>query len=313
MIDKRSKIFLAGHSGMVGSSVLKLLKKKRYKNILIIKKEKLNLLDQNKVQLFLKKIKPKLVIIAAARAGGILANSKNKAKFIYENLQIQNNLIHSSYLAGVKNLIFLGSSCIYPGNIKKKINEEDLLSGNLERTNDSYAIAKIAGLMMCRDYSKNFKLNYKALMPTNLYGPGDNYDLNNSHFYPALLKKIYLAKIKKKKVITLWGSGSPKRELMYVDDLADAIIYFMNKNFKEAYLNIGTGIDHNIKWYAKFISKKLNYRVKFKFDHKMPNGTKRKILNISKATRLGWKYKTSLDKGFELTLKDFLLKKKNFR
>ena len=312
MIDKRSKIFLAGHNGMVGSSVLKLLKKKRYKNIFVTKKNKLNLLDQKKVFAFLKKLKPKQVIIAAARAGGIFANSQYKAKFIYENLQIQSNLIHGSYLAGVKNLIFLGSSCIYPRNIKKKINEEDLLSSNLEITNDSYAIAKIAGLMMCRDYSKNFKLNFKALMPTNLYGPGDNYDANNSHFYPALLKKIYLAKIKKKKIITLWGSGSPKRELMYVDDLADAIIYFMNKKFKDNYLNIGTGVDHTIKWYAKFISKKLNYSVKFKFDRKMPNGTKRKILNVTKAKKLGWIYKTSLDKGFEPTFKDFLLKKKNF-
>ena len=305
MIDKRSKIFLAGHNGMVGSSVLKLLKKKRYKNIFVTKKNKLNLLDQKKVFAFLKKLKPKQVIIAAARAGGIFANSQYKAKFIYENLQIQSNLIHGSYLAGVKNLIFLGSSCIYPRNIKKKINEEDLLSSNLEITNDSYAIAKIAGLMMCRDYSKNFKLNFKALMPTNLYGPGDNYDVNNSHFYPALLKKIYLAKIKKKKIITLWGSGSPKRELMYVDDLSDAIIYFMNKDFKEPFLNIGTGKSYTIKWYTKFLMKKIGVNLKIKFDKSKPDGTPEKCLDISLAKKYGWKPKSDFHKGFDTTFKDY--------
>ena len=232
MIKKESKIFLAGHKGMVGLSILRNLKKRNYKNVIVKDKKNLDLLDQKKVYKFLKKIRPKIVIIAAARAGGIFANSSHKAKFIYENLQIQNNLIHGSYLAGIKNLIFLGSSCIYPGEIYRKIKEDDLLTGKLEKTNDAYAIAKIAGLIMCRDYSKNYNLNYKSLMPTNLYGPGDNYDTKNSHFFPALLKKIYLAKKLNKKKIVIWGSGNPKRELIYVDYLADAVIFFMTKKFK---------------------------------------------------------------------------------
>ena len=189
MIKKKSKIFLAGHNGMVGSSILRKLKYYKYKQVFTINKKRLNLLDQRQVYSYLKKIKPKIVIIAAARAGGIYANSKNKARFIYENIQIQNNLINGSYLAGIKNLIFLGSSCIYPKEISKPIKEENLMEGKLENTNDSYAIAKIAGLIMCRDYSNNYNLNYKSLMPTNLYGPGDNYDQLNSHFFPALIKK----------------------------------------------------------------------------------------------------------------------------
>ena len=208
-INKKSKLFIAGHNGLVGKAILKEAKNMGFTNIITIEKKKLDLMDQKRVFSYLKKIKPHGVIIAAAKVGGIMANSKYKANFIYDNLSIQNNLIHGSYLSGVKNLIFLGSSCIYPKITKLPIKESALLTGSLENTNEPYAIAKIAGLMMCRDYSKNFKLNFKALMPTNLYGPGDNYDANNSHFYPALLKKIYLAKIKKKKnnyFMGLWFS-----------------------------------------------------------------------------------------------------------
>ena len=193
--------------------------------------------------------------------------------------------------------------------MSKPINEDALLSGKLELTNDSYAISKIAGLTMCRDYSNNYKLNYKSLMPTNLYGPGDNYDSLNSHFFPALIKKIYNAKLKNKKKITLWGSGNPKRELMYVDDLADAVIYFMNKKFKEAYLNIGTGKDYSVKWYANFVSEKLNYKVFIDFDKSMPGGTKRKVLNTKLSQKYDWMPKISLNEGFKLTFKDFLRKK----
>ena len=309
MVKKTDKIFVAGHKGLIGSAILRKLKSYGYKRIITIDKKKLNLLDQKKVYKYLKRIKPKIVIIAAARAGGIYANSTNKAKFIFENLQIQNNLIHGSYLAGVKNLIFLGSSCVYPKDMSKPINEDALLSGKLELTNDSYAISKIAGLTMCRDYSNNYKLNYKSLMPTNLYGPGDNYDSLNSHFFPALIKKIYNAKLKNKKKITLWGSGNPKRELMYVDDLADAVIYFMNKKFKEAYLNIGTGKDYSVKWYANFVSEKLNYKVFIDFDKSMPGGTKRKVLNTKLSQKYDWMPKISLNEGFKLTFKDFLRKK----
>ncbi len=256
MLSKKSKIFIAGHKGMVGSSIHRKLKKIGYKNLLLVDKKKLNLLDQKKVHSFLIKNKPKLVIIAAAKVGGIVANSKYKDKFLYENLQIQNNLIHGSYLARIKNLIFLGSSCIYPRNCKQPMKEKYILTGKLEETNDSYAIAKIAGIHMCANYSKNYNLNYKSLMPPNMYGPGDNYDSQNSHFYPALMNKIIKAKKQNKKYVVLWGTGKAKRELMFVEDFADALIFFMNKDFKEPFLNIGTGKSYSIKWYAKFLMKK---------------------------------------------------------
>ena len=308
MLNKNSKIFLAGHLGMVGSAILKRLKLEKYKKLILIEKKKLDLLDQKKVFNFLKIKKPHVVIIAAARVGGILANTKNKANFIYENLQVQNNLIHGSYLAGVKNLIFLGSSCIYPKNINKPIPESLLLAGNLEETNDAYAIAKIAGLTMCKNYSENYKLNYKSLMPCNMYGPGDSYDLKNSHFFSALLKKIYLASKTRKKKVVIWGTGKPKRELLYVDDFADAVLFFLNNKIKHPFLNIGTGKDYTIKWYANFISKQLNTKIKFKFNNKMPDGIKRKVLNINLSKKYGWKAKTSLIEGFKLTFADFLSK-----
>ena len=238
MLNKESKIFVAGHNGMVGSSICRELKKKGYKKIITIEKKKLNLLNQEKVFKFLKKIKPKLTIIAAARVGGILANSKQKHQFIYENLQIQNNLIHGSYLAETKNLIFLGSSCIYPKNCKQPMKEDFILSGKLEETNDAYALAKLAGIKMCENYSKNYKLNYKSFMPPNMYGPGDNYNLLTSHFFSALIKKIHLAKKYNKKYIKVWGSGKPRRELLFVDDFAKAIVFFMNLKIKEPFLNM---------------------------------------------------------------------------
>ena len=238
MIKKKSKIFVAGHKGMVGNAIKQELINKEYKNLITVNKSDLNLLDQTKVFKFLKKNKPDLVIIAAARVGGVHANSKYKDKFIYENLQIQNNLIHGSYLAKIKNLIFLGSSCIYPKFAKQPMKEEYLLSGKLEETNDAYAIAKIAGIKMCEEYSKNKNLNYKSIMPPNLYGPGDSYDLDNSHFYSAILKKIYLAKKNKLNFIEVWGSGKPRRELMYVGDLADAVLFFLNRKIKQPFVNV---------------------------------------------------------------------------
>ena len=306
MLSKNSKIFLAGHRGMVGSAILRKLKLEKYKNLILIEKKKLDLLDQKKVYDFLKKKKPQVVIIAAARVGGILANYKNKAGFIYENLQVQNNLIHGSYLTGVKNLLFLGSSCIYPKNINKPISESMLLTGKLEETNDAYAIAKIAGLTMCKNYSENYKLNYKSLMPCNMYGPGDSYDLKKSHFFSALIKKIYLASKTKKKTVTIWGTGKPKRELLYVEDFADAVLYFLNKKIKQPFLNIGTGKDYTIRWYANFISKQINSKIKFKFNTKMPDGIQRKVLNINLSKKYGWKAKTSLIKGFKHTFSDYL-------
>ena len=310
-INKKSKIFIAGHNGMVGSAILRKLKASGFKKIITVKKKKLDLLNQMKVFSFLKKNKPHMVIIAAARVGGIFANSNFKSKFIYENLQIQNNLIHGSYLAGVKNLFFLGSSCIYPKKCKRPIKEKYLLTSSLEKTNDAYAIAKISGLMMCENYSLNYGLNYKCLMPTNLYGPNDNYDLQNSHFFPALIRKVYEAKLKKKKYVKVWGSGKPLRELLYVDDLADAILFFLNKRIKEPFLNIGSGKEYTIKWYVNFLIKELNAKTEIKFDRMKPDGVKSKLLDINLAKRYGWKATTSLKIGLQNTIKDF--EKKYFR
>ena len=306
MINKKSKIFVAGHKGMVGSAIIRKLKKKGFTRIIFVDKKKLNLLDQDKVFKFLKKIKPELVIIAAARVGGIQANSNFKQKFIYENLQIQNNLIHGSFLAKVKNLIFLGSSCIYPKLCKQPMKESYLLSGKLEETNDAYAIAKIAGIMMCYNYSLNYKLNYQSLMPPNLFGPGDNYNLKNSHFFPALLKKIYLAKVNRKKTLDVWGTGKPKRELMFVEDFADALIFFMKKKINEPFINIGVGKDFTIEWYAKYIMKKLGVKLKISYDKSKLDGMPKKCLDITLAKKYGWKPTDNLDYGFDITLRDFL-------
>ena len=309
-LNKNSKIFLAGHNGMVGSSIYKHLRKNKYKNIYIQDKKKLNLINQNQTVNFIKKLKPQFVIIAAARVGGILANNKYKANFIYENLMIQTNLIHASYLAGVKKLIFLGSSCIYPKFAKQPIKEDYLLSGKLEPTNDAYAIAKISGVKMCDAYNKQYGLNYICLMPTNLYGPNDNYDLNNSHFYPALISKIYNAKIKKKKSIEIWGNGNAKRELMYVDDLANACEYFLKKKTRHTLINIGSGDERTIKEYSKFIMKKLNINLRIVLNKKKPTGTPRKTLNTNLARSYGWRSRINLNLGFDLTYQDFLKKLK---
>jgi len=306
MISKNNKIFLAGHNGMVGSAILKKLKSLGYKNIICVSKKKLNLLDQRKVENFLKKKKPKVVIIAAARVGGILANNNNKASFLYENLTIQTNIIHSSFLAGVKNLIFLGSSCIYPKKTKQPIKESFFMTGPLENTNDAYAIAKITGVKMCMEYSKQYKLNYKTLMPANMFGSNDNYDLKSSHFFPALINKIHNAKIKKKKIITLWGNGKPKRELLYVEDFADACIFFMRKKTKESFINIGSGIEKTIKGFAKYIMKRLNVNLKIKYDLTKPNGMQRKKLDLSISKKYGWKSKINLDEAFKKVYLDYL-------
>lgn len=309
-LSKNSKIFLAGHNGMVGSSILKVLKEKKYKNIITQKKNKLDLTNQKKTEDYLKKIKPDLVIIAAAKVGGIWANNNFKADFIYTNLMIQTNLIHGAFLAGVKKLIFLGSSCIYPKYAKQPIKEEYLLSGGLETTNDAYAIAKIAGIKMCQAYNKQYKLDYLSLMPTNLYGPKDNYDLKNSHFFPALISKIHTAKKNKKKNVEIWGNGKAKRELMYVDDLAAACEFFIRKKTKHSLINIGSGNEKTINDFAKFIMKKIGVKLNLKLNLSKPSGTPRKILSTKLANSYGWRSKIDLDEGFNLTYKDFLKKNK---
>ena len=305
MIQKKSKIFVTGHAGLVGSAVVRRLMHHGYKNIITIVRKKLDLRNQQQVFNFFRNNKIDAVINAAGTVGGIYANNKYKADFIYDNLTIQSNIIHSCYQNKVKSLIFLGSSCIYPRNSKQPIKEKYLLNGELEKTNEPYAIAKISGVKMCESYNFQYKTNYKCLMPCNVYGPNDNYNLQTSHFFPALLAKAISAKNKKKNTMVLWGTGKAKRELMYVDDLADACIYFMNKKTKESLINIGTSNDMSILSYAKFILKKLNLNCKIILDKSKPDGTPRKIIDSSIALKYGWSPKVDLDSGFDLTLKSF--------
>ena len=311
MINRNSKIFITGHKGLVGSAILRGLRLRGYKNLIYKNKSSLNLLDQKKVFSFLKKNKPDFIFIAAAKVGGILANNRFKAEFIFENLSIQNNLIHGAYINNIKNLIFLGSSCVYPKFCRQPIKEKYLMQGELEKTNDAYALAKIAGIKMCESYNLQYGMNYKCLMPTNTFGPNDNYDSLNSHFFPALIKKIHEAKIKNKKHLVLWGNGLAKREVIYVDDLADACIFFMKKKTKEVLLNIGTSKDYSIKLYVKIISKVIapNKKFKIKFDNKKPNGTPRKILDTSLALKYGWKSKTRLERAIKTTYQNYIKEK----
>jgi GDP-L-fucose synthase len=311
MINSNSKIYVAGHKGLVGSAILRKLKIKGFKNIIIRSKKQLDLKNQANVLKFLKKNKPDFIFIAAAKVGGIYSNNKYKAEFIYDNLIIQSNLIHSAYLSGIKNLIFLGSSCIYPRNCKQPIKEEYLLTGKLEETNDSYSIAKIAGIKMCESYNTQYKTNYKCLMPTNTFGPNDNYNTMNSHFFPALIKKIHNLKMQNKEKLILWGNGLAKREVIYVNDLADACIYFMNKKIKETFVNIGSGKDYTIKQYAKIIIDNIRPKIniKIEYDLSKPNGTPRKVLDIKLASKYGWKSKTNLNQAILETYKSFLSQK----
>ena len=311
MINKNSKIFVAGHNGLVGSAIVKKLKSKGYEKILTVDKSKLDLTNQQKVFNFLKKKKPKFIFIAAAKVGGIYSNNKYKADFIYNNLAIQNNIIFSAYKCKIKDLIFLGSSCVYPRLCKQPIKESYLLNGELEKTNEPYAIAKIAGIKMCESFNYQYKTNYKCLMPTNTFGPNDNYDKMNSHFFPSLIRKVSEIKLRGKKKLIIWGDGTPKRELIYVDDLADACVFFMKKKVKETVLNIGTGKDYSIKQYANLLLKIIcpKKKVKIKFDKNKPNGTPRKILDVSLAKKYGWKAKTDIKKAIKITYEDFLSKK----
>jgi GDP-L-fucose synthase len=305
MINKKSRIFVTGHKGLVGSAVIRRLNHYGYKNILYIEKKILDLRNQQKVFSFFKKNKIDAVINAAGKVGGIYANNNYKADFIYDNLAIQNNVIHACFQNKVKSLIFLGSSCIYPRNSKQPIKENYLLTGELEKTNEPYAIAKIAGVKMCESYNFQYKTNYKCLMPCNLYGPNDNYDLKTSHFFPALLVKAINAKKNKKNKIIVWGTGKPKRELMYVDDLADACIYFLNKKTKETLINVGSGYDLRIIDIVKFILKKLNINCKIVLDRSKSDGTPRKIIDSSIAKKYGWFTKINLNDGFDLTFNSY--------
>jgi len=308
MIKLNSKIFIAGHKGLVGSAIYRKLKTKGYRNLIIADRKKSDLTDQNKVIKFLKAKKPDFIFIAAAKVGGIFYNLKYKADFITENLQIQTNLIHGAYKCGIKELIFLGSSCVYPKNCKQPIKENYLLTGKLEETNDAYAIAKIAGIKMCQSYNEQYNTNYRCLMPTNTYGPNDNYNNINSHFFPALIKKVHQLKLNKNKIITLWGNGTPKREVIHVDDLADACVYFMKKKTKHFLINIGSGRDYTIKYYLELIAKVIlgDKKIKIRYDKSKPNGVPRKVMDVSLAKKYGWKYKINLKTSIKITYQSFL-------
>jgi len=310
MLKKNSKIYLAGHTGLVGSAILRRLKDLGYKTIITRTRRQLDLKNKKKVLFFFKKKKFEFVIIAAGKVGGIYANNKYRADFIYDNLELQNNIIYSSFLTGVKNLIFLGSSCIYPKNCPQPIKENYLLTGELEKTNEPYAIAKIAGIKLCESLNIQYGTNYKCLMPCNIYGPNDNYDSENSHFFPALIAKTYNVIINNKKKVVVWGNGKAKRELMYADDLADACIFFLKKKTKETIINIGSSVEMTISEYAKFIIKKFNKKLKIQFDRSKDNGVKRKLLDCSLAYKYGWRPKFSLDYGFDITLKSFIESRK---
>ena len=303
-----SKIYVAGSTGMVGSSIVRTLKKNKFTNILTSTRKDLNLLDSSAVLDFFKRNKPNFVFICAARVGGIKANMKYKYEFIYENIQIQNNIINSAFTTNIKNLIFFGSSCIYPKMSKQPIKEEYLLTAPLEITNEFYALAKISGIKLCQSLNAQFKTNYLSIMPCNLYGPNDNYDLNNSHVIPGLIAKIHIAKQKNQSQIVLWGSNKTKREFLHVDDLADACIMLMKKKYKKKdIINIGSGEEITISRLANMIKKVINYKGKVLFDSNEPIGTPRKILDSSNIFETGWRPKIDLINGLEKTyeLRDF--------
>ena len=305
MINYKSKIFVAGHKGMLGSAILRILKRKGYKKLLIIDKKKLDLRNQKSVKKFLEIKKPDAIIIAAAKVGGIKANIDYPASFMTDNLQIQTNLISSSYETNVKKLILFGSSCIYPKDLKKPIKENQILMGPLESTNESYSIAKIAGLKMIEAFNKQYKTNYICLMPCNLFGPNDNYDLKNSHFLPALIRKISTAS-KKNKIVKLWGTGRPLREILYVDEVAEACEYFLKKKTDTSLINIGSSVEMTIKDYAFKVKNKIDPKVLIKFDNNNKlDGVKRKKLDISLAARHGWKAKMNFSKALDITIEDF--------
>ncbi|HEX8549092.1 MAG TPA: GDP-L-fucose synthase [Cytophagaceae bacterium] len=296
-MEKNSKIYIAGHNGMVGSAIHRKLQKEGYTNFVFRGSKELDLKDQVKVNDFFTNEKPDYVFLAAAKVGGILANNIYRGQFIYENLMIQNNVIHASYVHGVKKLMFLGSSCIYPKLAPQPLKEEYLLTSTLEETNEPYAIAKIAGIKMCEAYRSQYSSNFISVMPTNLYGPNDNYDLKNSHVLPALIRKFHDAKNNNSPSVEIWGTGSPKREFLHVDDLADACYYLM-LNYNEAgFLNVGVGDDVTIKELAEIVKETVGFEGDLHFDTSKPDGTPRKLMDVSKLHSLGWKHKIDLREG----------------
>lgn len=299
--SKNSKIYVAGHNGMVGSAIVRKLKSLGYENLVLKSSKELDLRNSGDVTSFFNKERPEFVFLAAAKVGGILANSNYKADFIFDNLTIQNNVIKNAHLFKVEKLLFLGSSCIYPKNAPQPIKEEYLLTGLLETTNEPYAIAKIAGLKMCQYFREQYGCNFISIMPTNLYGKNDNFDLKTSHVLPALLRKFHDAKLNKENKVEIWGSGNPKREFLHVDDLADACVFLMNNYNQPETINVGTGVDISIKDLALLIKKITGFKGDLEWNSSMPDGTYRKLLDVSKINNLQWKAKINLTDGIKLT------------
>lgn len=309
-MNKNANIYIAGHKGMVGSAILRKLRNEGFNQFILRDLEELDLRNQSQVEQFFMAEKPDYVFLAAAKVGGIVANNTYRAEFLYDNLMIQNNIIHNSYVHGVKKLLFLGSSCIYPKLAPQPLKEEYLLTGELETTNEPYAIAKIAGIKLCDSYRSQYGCNFISVMPTNLYGPNDNYDLKNSHVLPALIRKFHEAKVNNSPYVEIWGTGSPRREFMHVDDLAEACFFLMNDYSEPGFINIGIGEDISIKNLAELIKDIIGYSGELKFDTSKPDGTPRKLMDVSRLNALGYKAKISLEEGIRSVYADF--KKKKF-
>ena len=307
-MEKTDRIFVAGHRGMVGSAIVRCLQKQGFENLVLRTSKELDLRNQAAVTDFFALERPEYVFLAAAKVGGIMANNVYRADFLYENLQIQNNVIHNAYLTGVTKLMFLGSSCIYPKLAPQPLQEESLLTGTLEETNEPYAIAKIAGIKMCESYRRQYGCNFISVMPTNLYGPNDNYDLQNSHVLPAMIRKFHEAKVGQKPFVELWGTGAPLREFLHADDLADACVFLMKNYDNEPFLNIGVGIDISIKHLAELIQNIVGYAGDLQWNTNKPNGTPRKLMDVSKLHNMGWKHRYSLEEGIKMAYQDFLSK-----
>ena len=314
-MDKSAKIYVAGHRGMVGSAIIRELNKKGFRNIIKKTRGELDLLNQQAVEDFFAQEKPDYVVLAAAKVGGIFANNEYPAEFIYENVMVQTNVIHQAYKAQVKQLLFLGSSCIYPKSAEQPMQESALLTGEFEPTNEPYAIAKIAGIKLCESYNRQYGTDFRSVMPTNLYGPNDNYDLQNSHVIPALIKKIHQAKVNHEPFVEVWGTGSAQREFLYVDDLAEACVLLMMIEkelyrqvvpMRNSHINIGTGVDVSIKELVELLTSVMGYSGRLRWDDTKPDGAPRKLLNVARLKTLGWQAKTKLEKGLTQTYQAFL-------
>jgi GDP-L-fucose synthase len=304
-MNKNSRIYVAGHKGLVGSAIVRKLQSEGYSNLVLRSHQELDLMRQEEVEAFFESMKPEYVFLAAAKVGGILANNTYPAEFIYQNLMIESNVIHFAYVSGAKKLLFLGSSCIYPRECPQPMKEEHLLSGKLEPTNEPYAIAKIAGIRMCQSYNRQYGTKFVSVMPTNVYGPGDNFDLETSHALPALIRKFHDAKMGGNNVVTVWGSGTPRREFLHVDDLADACLFIMKHYDENEMINIGVGKDMTISELSELIKQIVEFIGEIRYDNSKPDGTPRKLMDVSQLKSLGWQPKISLREGIETSYRWF--------